>query len=65
MIVMYDAMKVRRSSGEQGAAIHKLIKVTGSKVDLPRVAKGHTPTEVGLGAVLGVAIGIVVFIATL
>jgi hypothetical protein len=65
VIVMYDAVKVRRSAGEQGMAIHKLIKVTGSKVNLPRVAKGHTPTEVALGAVLGAAIGIVVFIATL
>lgn len=65
VIVMYDAVKVRGSAGEQGVAIHKLIKATGSKVSLPRVAKGHTPTEVALGAVLGAAIGIVVFIATL
>ena len=65
VIVMYDAVKVRRSAGEQGIAIHKLLKETGSKIKLPRVAKGHTPTEVALGAVLGAAIGIVVFLATL
>jgi hypothetical protein len=64
VIVMYDAVKVRRSSGEQGLAIRQLIKDTNSKIKLPRVAKGHTPTEVGLGAVLGAAIGIVVFLAT-
>jgi acid phosphatase family membrane protein YuiD len=64
MIVMYDAMKVRRSSGEQGFAIHRLIKETKSKIELPRVAKGHTPLEVALGAVLGVIVGIVVFLST-
>jgi acid phosphatase family membrane protein YuiD len=65
IIVMYDAVKVRRSSGEQGQAIHKLIKETGSKAKLPRVAMGHTPTEVALGAVLGAAIGLVVFLSTM
>jgi acid phosphatase family membrane protein YuiD len=65
VIVMYDAVKVRRSSGEQGAAINKLIKETKSKIQLPRVAKGHTPTEVALGALLGAVIGIVVYLATI
>lgn len=64
MIVMYDAMKVRRSAGEQGVAIHQLIKEQKSGVKLPRVANGHTPTEVVGGAVLGAIIGLVVFFAT-
>lgn len=63
-IVMYDALKVRRSSGEQGDALVKLIKETKSKVALPRVAKGHIPMEVGAGAILGIAIGFIVFFAT-
>jgi uncharacterized protein len=63
-IVMYDAIMVRRSSGEQGAAIHELIKEQKSSVSLPRVAKGHTPVEVAVGALLGVIIGVVVFLAT-
>ena len=63
-IVMYDAMMVRRSSGEQGIAIQQLIKEQKSKVPLPRAAKGHTPLEVLAGAVLGLAIGGVVFLAT-
>lgn len=63
-IVMYDAMMVRRSSGEQGEAIQKLIKEQNSKVPLPRAAKGHTPVEVAAGAVLGAVIGAVVFLAT-
>jgi uncharacterized protein len=63
-IVMYDAVMVRRSSGEQGVAIQKLIKEQKSSVPLPRAAKGHTPVEVAVGAVLGMVIGAVVFLAT-
>lgn len=63
-VVMYDAMMVRRSSGEQGKAIQELIKSTKSDVALPRSAKGHTPIEVAAGATVGAIIGIVVFIAT-
>lgn len=63
-IVMYDAMMVRRSSGEQGEAIQKLIKEQGSNIALPRAAKGHTPVEVAVGAILGAVIGVVVFLAT-
>lgn len=63
-IVMYDAIMVRRSSGEQGAAIQQLIKEQKSSVPLPRAAKGHTPVEVAVGALLGIIIGVVVFLAT-
>jgi acid phosphatase family membrane protein YuiD len=63
-IVMYDAVMVRRSSGEQGTAIQELIREQKSKVALPRAAKGHTPIEVLAGAILGLVIGAVVFLAT-
>lgn len=63
-IVMYDAIMVRRSSGEQGIAIQQLIKEQKSAVALPRAAKGHTPVEVAVGALLGAVIGLVVFLAT-
>lgn len=63
-IVMYDAVMVRRSSGEQGVAIQALIREQKSKVSLPRAAKGHTPVEVVVGAALGVIIGYIVFLAT-
>lgn len=63
-IVMYDAMMVRRSSGEQGKAIQQLIKEQKSSVPLPRAAKGHTPVEVLIGGALGSIIGVVVFLAT-
>ncbi len=65
-VVMYDAVMVRRSVGEQGSAIQALIKLIKSEepVVVPRAAKGHTPLEVVVGAWLGVLIGLVVFIAT-
>ena len=64
-IVMYDAIMVRRSVGEQGKAIQKLINEQKSKVAIPRAAKGHTPIEVAVGAGLGLLIGYVVFITTI
>lgn len=63
-IVLYDAMMVRRSVGEQGKAIQQLIKQEKAKVKLPRAAKGHTPLEVFVGSILGLLIGLVVFFAT-
>ena len=63
-IVLYDAMMVRRSVGEQGKAIQQLIKAEKAKIALPRAAKGHTPLEVFVGSILGLLIGLVVFFAT-
>ena len=64
LIVCYDAVKVRRSVGEQGEAVQALIRHGKAKVALPRAAKGHTPLEVVAGALLGILVGAVVFIAT-
>lgn len=63
-VVLYDAMMVRRSSGEQGVALTALIKETNSKVPLPRVAIGHTPLEVAVGSLLGFLVGLAVYLAT-
>lgn len=63
-IVMYDAVMVRRSSGEQGAAILAMLIERKSKIVLPRVSKGHTPIEVAIGALVGAIVGLVVFLAT-
>lgn len=60
-VVLYDAMMVRRSSGEQGVALTALIKEQKSKVPLPRVAIGHTPLEVVAGSFLGAFVGVVVY----
>jgi len=63
-VVIYDAMMVRRSSGEQGVALTALLMEQKSKVPLPRVAMGHTPLEVAVGILLGVLVGAVVCIFT-
>ncbi len=63
-ITMYDAIMVRRSTGEQGIAIQSLIKELKSAILVPRAAKGHRPVEVLVGAGLGVLVGAVVFLAT-
>lgn len=64
IIIMYDALMVRRSSGDQGVAIQKLIKEQKSSVRLSRVAIGHKPIEVLAGLILGLIVGSVVFLAT-
>lgn len=57
-ITAYDAMMSRRSAGEQGLALRKLLeKSIFSKEPMPYVALGHKPLEVLAGAALGIAIG--------
>lgn len=60
-ITAYDSMMSRRSAGEQGLALRKLLeKSIFAKDPLPYVALGHKPLEVGAGAVLGILIGLAV-----
>jgi acid phosphatase family membrane protein YuiD len=65
-VVMYDAIMVRRSSGEQGTALrwlfHELKLTPGAPF---RTAKGHTPREVLGGMIVGALVGLVVYFATL
>lgn len=63
-VVMYDAIMVRFSSGEQGDALREVITMQKLPLKMPRVAHGHTPVEVLVGAVLGAAIAAVVIFAT-
>jgi acid phosphatase family membrane protein YuiD len=61
-VVAYDAMGVRRSAGEQGIALRKLLKPT---VKPPYLALGHKPLEVAVGAMIGVIVSIIVAFFTL
>ena len=65
LVVLYDAMMVRRSSGEQGVALTALLLETKSKVPRPRVAIGHTPLEVAVGSLLGLVVGIATYFITI
>lgn len=64
LIIMHDAVRVRRATGDNGIAIERLVKEQKSKVVLPRIVRGHTVPEVIVGAILGALIGVVVFLAT-
>lgn len=60
-ITIYDALVARRSIGEQGTALLKLLaKSPEFKNQLPRVALGHTPAQVFIGGVIGLVVGYVV-----
>ncbi|WP_255575498.1 divergent PAP2 family protein [Caproiciproducens faecalis] len=73
VIVMYDAMGVRRAAGQQAKAINDLVEyLKDNKCNLPDEGKylkdsvcrlneslGHTPLEVFAGVVLGVCVAVV------
>ena len=58
-IVIYDAMGVRRATGQQTTAIKELAKSSNhtllTKIDN---ARGHTLAEVLVGGILGVLVGV-------
>lgn len=61
MLTVYDALVARRSIGEQGQALIRLIeKSPFAKDPLPRVALGHKPLEVIAGMTLGGVLGMIV-----
>lgn len=72
-IVMYDAMNVRLETGKQGAILNVLIKNEDIKAKLDQTSRdkwgetilkeyvGHTPSQVTVGLILGIIIGVVVF----
>lgn len=65
-VLMYDAIMVRRSSGEQGTALRGLFHELKLTPVAPfRTAKGHTPREVLGGLVVGIVVGLVVYFATI
>lgn len=62
VVVMHDAMGVRRQAGEHAKAINELMEMlagdTAPEEKLQELL-GHTPLQVILGGVLGVAVGII------
>ncbi len=65
VIVMHDAMGVRRETGKQAVAINNMLEYfeeLGQKpieVQLKEFV-GHTPFQVTMGAILGVVVGVIV-----
>lgn len=62
-IVMYDAAGVRRAAGKQAKLLNKLVEtpgLTNLQVQEKLVeVLGHTPTQVFVGAIIGIAIGLI------
>ena len=63
MVVMYDASGVRRAAGQQARILNKLVEHWGENSphfveDKLKELLGHTPFEVLIGGLLGMAIGL-------
>lgn len=62
-VVMYDSFGVRRASGEQAAAINRILLAMSPKPGQPQPAQlrevlGHNPVEVLVGAALGLIVSL-------
>lgn len=66
-IVMYDATGVRQSAGHQAKILNRIIDKIG-KEDITETGKklkellGHTPKQVFVGAMLGIAISVLRYV---
>ena len=62
-VVMYDAAGLRRAAGRQAAILNRLVEdlvhMRGMQEQRLRELLGHTPVEVLVGAVLGIAVGLI------
>lgn len=60
ILMMYDAMHVRLSAGEQGLALNRLLEK--KKENTIDVHLGHEPVEVYVGCIIGVAVAFWAFV---
>lgn len=62
-VVMYDAAGVRRAAGKQAKLLNKIVQTPGlSNVEVSEKLQevlGHTPTQVFVGAFIGVIVGFI------
>ena len=63
-VVMYDAAGIRRAAGKQAKLLNKIIETPGlSGVQVSeRLVEvlGHTPTQVVVGAIIGITVGLII-----
>ena len=63
-VVMYDAAGIRRAAGKQAKLLNKIIAtpgLTGVQVSEKLVeVLGHTPTQVLVGAIIGIVVGFII-----
>ncbi len=66
IIVMYDAMGVRRETGKQGRVLNEMLEIflnMGNEISPEAKLKelvGHTPLQVLMGAILGIIIAVAI-----
>ena len=62
-VVMYDAAGLRRAAGRQAEVLNRLVEdlvhMRGVQEARLRELLGHTPTEVLVGAVIGLVVGLI------
>ena len=62
-VVMYDAAGIRRAAGKQAHILNKIVNTPGlSGVEVTEKLQevlGHTPTQVIVGAIIGVIVGMI------
>ena len=62
-VVMYDAAGVRRAAGKQAKLLNKIVQtpgMTGVEVtERLQEVLGHTPTQVFVGALIGLIVGMI------
>lgn len=62
-IVMYDAAGVRRAAGKQAELLNKIVETPGlTSVQMSEKlveVLGHTPTQVFVGAAIGIIVGLI------
>lgn len=62
-VVMYDAAGVRRAAGKQAKLLNKIVQTPGlSGIEVTEKLQevlGHTPTQVLVGAVIGIVVGFI------
>ena len=59
-IVIMDAFNVRRSVGEEGMVIDKIIRKIKLKTEM-HYSLGHTPLQVAVGSLMGFIIALLVY----
>ena len=60
-VVIVDAFGVRRSVGEEGKLINKIIKASKLKLGKLHYSLGHTPLEVTVGVIIGLVSSLMVY----
>ena len=61
LIILRDSMGVRRSVGEEGKLIEKLIERQKMRVDKFHYSLGHSPPEVFAGIIIGFSSAVFIF----